>query len=76
MRQEVREYTVVGARSAVGRSTIDIKCPFCGDVTTAYRWSLAGSGKRCEGIACGALFDGRGRAASFVSTSPDSGSES
>lgn len=60
---EVREYTVVGERSAFGRSSIDIRCPFCGRVSEAFVWSLAGSGKRCTNRACRALFDGRGRAA-------------
>ena len=30
----------------------DIKCPFCGTVSRAYWWSIAGSGKKCP---CGAL---------------------
>ncbi len=77
MEREVRDYTVVGERSAMGRSTVDIRCPFCRSVTTAYKWSLAGSGKRCEGYGCGALFDGRGKAASFVTAaSPNSGDAS
>ena len=59
---EVREYTVVGERPSMGRSSIDICCPFCGRTTLAYVWSLAGSGKRCSTKACGALFDGRGQA--------------
>ena len=48
---EIREYEVVRERAEFGRSTMDIKCPFCGEVTTAYKWSLAGSGKKCD---CGA----------------------
>lgn len=60
---EVREYTITAERSAFGRSTIDIRCPFCSQITTAYVWSLAGSGKRCETRSCRALFNGRGRAA-------------
>lgn len=38
-------------RSKFGRSTVDIDCPFCGVTTTAYVWSLSGSGKKCV---CGA----------------------
>ncbi len=30
-----------------------IRCPFCNAKVTAYMWSLAGTGKRCD---CGALF--------------------
>lgn len=62
MSDEIRDYTVVGERSKFGRSTIDIRCPFCTVVTTAYVWSLAGSGKRCVLRSCRALFDGRGHA--------------
>lgn len=35
-----------------GRSTILLRCPFCGLDVIAYIWSLCGSGKRCD---CGAL---------------------
>jgi hypothetical protein len=48
---EARAYEIVSERAEFGRSTMDIKCPFCGEVTTAYKWSLAGSGKKCG---CGA----------------------
>jgi len=47
--KEKREYVVVRERAEFGRSTMDIECPFCGAVTTAYKWSLAGSGKKCGG---------------------------
>lgn len=47
----VRPYRVVRERSEMGRSSLDIECPCCGRVTTAYKWSLAGSGKKCL---CGA----------------------
>ena len=50
---EVREFTVVDEKREMGRSSVDIKCPFCGDVTKAYLWSLAGSGKKCS---CGVKF--------------------
>lgn len=59
---DVREYVIVRERSAFGRSTVDIQCPFCGQVVQAYVWSLAGSGKRCTNPACRALFGGRGLA--------------
>lgn len=42
----------VGGISEHGRSTVDIKCPFCGTVTTAYVWSLHGGGKMCDGYKC------------------------
>jgi hypothetical protein len=45
--------------STVGRTRVEIICPFCGDRVIAYLWSLCGSGKRCP---CGAKFDGAGNA--------------
>ena len=41
-----------GGRSAFGRSTVYVDCPFCGHATEVYIWSLAGSGKRCGNPAC------------------------
>lgn len=35
-----------------GRSTMMVRCPFCGEEFEVYIWSFAGSGKRCS---CGAL---------------------
>lgn len=50
---ETRLADVVDRQPAMnGRSTVAIRCPFCGCVTEARVWSLAGSGKRCE---CGVL---------------------
>jgi hypothetical protein len=43
-----------------GKSYIYIKCPFCNTKTRAYVWSLAGSGKRCDG--CDAQFASFGMA--------------
>ena len=31
-----------------GKSTLFIQCPFCNKQTEAYKWSLAGSGKKCS----------------------------
>jgi len=31
-----------------GKTSVKIKCPWCGSVVVAYVWSLAGSGKRCD----------------------------
>jgi hypothetical protein len=47
-----RTYEVLYERAEFGRSVVGIRCPYCGAVTEAYVWSLAGSGKRC---ACGAV---------------------
>lgn len=54
---ETREYEVGSERSEMGRSTKEIRCPFCRAWVTAYVWSLP-NGKRCE---CGALFGAEGR---------------
>lgn len=38
----------LGARSSRhGKSTMTVKCPFCGRELEVYIWSFAGSGKRC-----------------------------
>jgi len=42
-------------RGAMGKSTVDIDCPYCGETITAYVWSLSGTGKKCP---CGALHNG------------------
>lgn len=36
-----------------GRSTVKIKCPFCGTPFRAHVWSIAGGGKKCP--TCGAM---------------------
>lgn len=51
--------TIRTDRQPAGRTTVDVECPFCGCVTQARAWSLAGSGKRCAGD-CGALLSGKG----------------
>lgn len=51
MTTETRQHEIISEHSEFGRSSSDIKCPFCGTVTTAYKWSLAGSGKKYP---CGA----------------------
>jgi hypothetical protein len=45
-----------------GRSFFRITCPFCFAPSTAYAWSIRGSGKICENKTCGAKFDGWGNA--------------
>ena len=56
---ERRPYVPMSYNSKVGRSTVNIACPFCNATITAYVWSLNGGGKRCT---CGALFTGSGMA--------------
>lgn len=34
-----------------GKAMIDIECPFCGKIITAYIWSFSAVGKKCI---CGA----------------------
>lgn len=52
-------YYSTAGRSEIGKSAVHIECPFCRAVSTAYLWSLAGSGKRCS---CGAMFTSYGEA--------------
>lgn len=40
---------VTETRSYMGRTQDDVTCPWCGATTSTYRWSRAGSGKRCSG---------------------------
>jgi rubrerythrin len=49
---EIREYSVKLLVSEFGKTRILIVCPFCGEEVWAYKWSLAGSGKKCP--QCGA----------------------
>ena len=50
---EQREYQYRYGRREHGRSTIEIKCPFCATWVEAFLWSLAGCGKKCP--SCGAI---------------------
>lgn len=43
--------------SEMGKTRIEVKCPFCSAHLIAYVWSLNGSGKKCS---CGAKMDGTG----------------
>jgi len=56
--QEPKQYTSSRyVREANGKTHFDIKCPFCGEVVTAYLWSLSGGGKKCP---CGAMHSAHG----------------
>jgi hypothetical protein len=61
-----REYRSHSYRSRMGRSTVEIDCPFCGTTSTAFIWSLSGGGKRCENKRCGAKFNSAGTASPVV----------
>jgi hypothetical protein len=65
-----RKYRAHSYRSRMGKTTVDIDCPFCGTTSTAYVWSLAGSGKCCTNRKCGAIHT------SFGTTIPRVGRES
>jgi hypothetical protein len=49
---EIRPNRKFNEQQRVGKGTVDVECPFCGEVTRCYVWSLAGSGKKCI---CGAI---------------------
>ena len=54
---EVRAITeTLDTRVEFSRTRDLIRCPFCQGEVWAYRWSRAGSGKRCP---CGALLCSR-----------------
>lgn len=50
-----REFKTGRRDSAMGRSRIEIECPFCLTRFWAYIWSISGGGKKCENKACGAM---------------------
>ena len=55
-----KPYRAHSHRAGNDRPRHDIDCPFCDTTVTAYDWSIAGGGKRCD---CGAMFASRhGRA--------------
>ncbi|MCE1274410.1 MAG: hypothetical protein LWW75_07805 [Chlorobiales bacterium] len=60
---EEREYFATENFSEHGKTYCYIKCPFCGAKVKAYRWSLAGCGKRCK---CGTMFSSFGIATKEV----------
>lgn len=56
---ESKPYALTQVYSRVGRTRVDIDCPYCQRTVTAFLWSLSGGGKRCP---CGAIFGSRGTA--------------
>lgn len=54
---ELRQHDKSDYRSESGRSSVSIKCPFCGMSIRAFVWSLAGHGKKCY---CGVLHNSWG----------------
>ena len=59
-REGGRLFTSWSYRSEMWRSSIVIRCPFCGQQFTAYVWSLSGGGKKCPD--CGAMHGSSGTA--------------
>ncbi|MGY6452267.1 hypothetical protein ACXIVA_20390 [Vibrio parahaemolyticus] len=49
---EERATEVVGRVSEHGNSTMDVLCPFCEKITTAFIWSISANGKVCETEDC------------------------
>lgn len=60
---EVLSHTILGGVSEFGRSKVHILCPFCRWDVWAYKWSLAGCGKKCS---CGALHSSLGTSSKLV----------
>jgi hypothetical protein len=48
--KETRPYTIVKEYNTSSRK-MDLQCPFCNTISTVYKWSLVGTGKKCK---CGA----------------------
>lgn len=63
---EARDYTASGYRSRMGRSSVTIRCPFCGDDMEAFVWSMRGGGKRCPNLQCRAILGSGGSAYRLV----------
>jgi hypothetical protein len=68
---EQKPYTSSGVTSRMGRSSIDITCPFCRTINETFLWSLSGGGKRCENCDCGALFGSTGNAYRLIAEAVD-----
>jgi hypothetical protein len=62
VKSESRPYTTGPVIPRMGRSSFDVKCPFCNTVAEVFLWSLSGAGKRCANRECGALFGSSGNA--------------
>jgi hypothetical protein len=54
-----KEFTIDGPYPQHGATYSYITCPFCRIRTMAFHWSLAGSGKKCNG--CGAMHTSTGK---------------
>ena len=57
-----REFKVLRQVRQMGKTRIEIECPFCGWRFWAYIWSISGGGKKCENKACGAMYTSHGGA--------------
>jgi hypothetical protein len=60
---EVREFTASRYYGEMGRSTVDVICPYCQCQMTVYVWSIAGAGKNCS---CGAKLNSAGMAFKLI----------
>ena len=70
-KKNAKPFEIVGETSEMGRSSIDIICPFCKTEFVAYIWSLCGGGKKCP--SCGAMHY-RSKTAAQVIKKPTNGS--
>lgn len=60
-----RQSIFVSDNTAHGRSYYIVRCGFCLDTFTAYKWSLHGGGKRCP--SCKALMGSTGHTYQWLS---------
>ena len=52
-RENGRPFDVKNYAPAMGRSSVEVTCPFCSEEFLAYVWSIHGGGKKCPN--CGAM---------------------
>ena len=55
-----REFKVLRKQTGIGKTKVEIECPFCGTHFWAYVWSISGGGKKCENKRCGAMHTSSG----------------
>jgi hypothetical protein len=60
----MREYRVLDRITEMGRSRVEIECPFCFERFWAFIWSISGGGKKCTN--CGAKHASFGQAFPIV----------
>lgn len=66
-----RDFAVLHRESRMGKSRVEIECPFCLTRFWAYIWSISGGGKKCENKNCGAMHTSFGVAYPVAGREPE-----